>query len=53
MGGLLEFGQALHEQFAAFFLPEGRRRRLADQYDVGNNDLFESFDLIDQFGQLF
>jgi hypothetical protein len=44
----LEFGQSFHENFAAPFLPECRCRRLTDQYDVGNNYLFESFDLIDK-----
>ena len=46
--GYLEFGQSFHENLAAPFLLKCRRRCLADQYDIGNNYLFERFDLIDK-----
>ena len=44
----LEFGQSLHEQLAAPFFSESRCWCLPDEHDVGNNDLPEGFDLIDQ-----
>jgi hypothetical protein len=49
----LEFGQSIHKQLAAPFFSKRWRRRLTDQYDVGNNDLLERFYLIDQGGQFF